>query len=100
MRARAANGKATLIVEDEGPGIPEDKREEIFRRFYSARPDGEAFGSHSGLGLSISRRIVEAHGGTIRAENRYDGRGRVLGARFVVDLPLSRAGGQPDPHTP
>lgn len=100
VRARAANGKATLIVEDEGPGIPEDKREEIFRRFYSARPDGEAFGNHSGLGLSISRRIVEAHGGTIRAENRYDGQGRVRGARFVVELPLSRAGGQPDPHTP
>ena len=100
VRARAVNGKARLIVEDAGPGIPEDKREEIFRRFYSARPDGEAFGGHSGLGLSISRRIVEAHGGTIRAENRYDGRGRVLGARFVVDLPLSRAGGQPDPHTP
>ena len=65
----------------------------------SARPDGEAFGNHSGLGLSISRRIVEAHGGTIQAENRYDGQGRVRGARFVVELPLSRAGGQPDPHT-
>jgi len=73
-------------LDDEGPGIPEGKFEEIFNRFYSERPEGEKFGTHSGLGLSISRQIVEAHRGQIRAENRTDGEGRVLGARFVVRL--------------
>lgn len=91
VRALTSNGFATLIVEDEGPGIPQEKREAIFERFYSARPDNEAFGSHSGLGLSISRQIVEAHGGAIRAENRYDQDSRIFGARFVVLLPLARA---------
>ncbi len=93
VRAFTGNGYATLIVEDEGPGVPDEKREAIFERFYTARPDTEAFGNHSGLGLSISRQIVEAHGGTIRAENRYDQEHRILGARFVVQLPLSRASG-------
>ena len=92
VRALTSNGFASLIVEDEGPGIPQEKREAIFERFYSARPDNEAFGNHSGLGLSISRQIVEAHGGTIRAENRYDSEHCILGARFVVLLPLAPAG--------
>ena len=73
---------AVITVEDTGPGIPEDNLDSIFERFYTERPEGEAFGRHSGLGLSISRRIVDAHGGTIRAENRKEG-----GARFVVRLP-------------
>ena len=73
---------AVITVEDDGPGIPEDNLDSIFERFYTERPEGEAFGRHSGLGLSISRSIVEAHGGTIRAENRPQG-----GARFVVRLP-------------
>jgi len=73
---------AVITVEDEGPGIPEDNLDSIFARFYTERPEGEAFGRHSGLGLSISRSIVEAHGGTIRAENRPEG-----GARFIVRLP-------------
>ncbi len=73
---------AVITVEDAGPGIPEDNLDSIFERFYTERPEGEAFGRHSGLGLSISRRIVDAHGGTIRAENRKEG-----GARFVVRLP-------------
>jgi two-component system, OmpR family, sensor histidine kinase ChvG len=72
-----------IIVEDEGPGIPPDKLEAVFDRFYSERPESEAFGGHSGLGLSIARQIVEAHRGTIRAENREHG-----GARFTVTLPL------------
>ena len=97
VRVSAGDGMARLTVEDEGPGVPEDKREDIFGRFYSARPEGEAFGGHSGLGLSISRQIVAAHGGTIRAENRYDRGGRVVGARFVVQLPLSAGGGPPPP---
>jgi len=73
-----------ILVEDEGPGIPEDKLSAVFDRFYSERPPGEAFGGHSGLGLSIARQIVEAHGGAIAAENRDQG-----GARFTVLLPAA-----------
>ena len=78
-----------VSVEDEGPGIPEGKLEAIFDRFYTERPAGEKFGTHSGLGLSISKQIVEAHHGTIRAENRRDSQGRTVGARFVVLLPAA-----------
>ena len=77
-----------VSIEDEGPGIPEDRLEAIFDRFYSERPKGEKFGTHSGLGLPISRQIVNAHGGRIWAENRRDARGRVLGARFSLVLPV------------
>ncbi len=77
-----------ITVEDEGPGLPDGKLEAIFERFYSERPAGEKFGTHSGLGLSISKQIVEAHRGTIRAENRRDPTGRVIGARFTVRLPV------------
>jgi two-component system sensor histidine kinase ChvG len=78
-----------VSVEDDGPGIPEGKLEAIFDRFYTERPAGEKFGTHSGLGLSISKQIVEAHHGTIRAENRQDTQGRIVGARFVVLLPAA-----------
>ena len=76
-----------ISVDDDGPGIPEDSLASVFERFYSERPDGEQFGTHSGLGLSISRQIVEAHGGTIKAANRYDSSGTVVGAHFTVRLP-------------
>jgi len=76
-----------ISVEDDGPGIPDGKLEGIFDRFYSERPQGERFGQHSGLGLSISRQIVEALKGRITAENRRDAQGKVVGARFVVRLP-------------
>jgi len=78
---------AILTVEDDGPGIPDEGIERIFERFYTERPEAEAFGKNSGLGLSISRQIVTAHGGDIWAENRLDESGKVLGARFVVSLP-------------
>lgn len=87
LRARATGAMVEISVEDEGPGVPEAKLEHIFDRFYSERPQGERFGQHSGLGLSISRQIVEALRGRISAENRRDGTGKVLGARFVVRLP-------------
>ncbi len=89
IRLGAARQGAEVVfsVEDQGPGIPERDLEAVFERFYTLRPEGEAFGTHSGLGLSISRQIVEAHGGTIRAENARDALGRVVGARFVVRLP-------------
>lgn len=78
-----------VMVEDEGPGIPPGKLEAIFERFYSERPAGEKFGTHSGLGLSISKQIVETHLGSIRAENRTDAKGAVIGARFIVRLPAA-----------
>lgn len=84
--ARAGN-YVRVIVEDNGPGIPENKLDAIFDRFYSERPKTEKFGMHSGLGLSISKQIVEAHRGRIWAENRKDAEGNIIGARFVVQLP-------------
>ena len=71
-------------VEDEGPGVSPDARDRIFERFHTDRPGDSAFGRHSGLGLPIARAIVEAHGGTIEASERADGRS---GARFTVLLP-------------
>src|SRR5437762_4831683 len=84
------DGRAVLVsVEDQGPGIPEDKLTAIFDRFYSERPAGEKFGTHSGLGLSISRQIVDAHRGRIWAENRTDTAGVVIGGRFLIRLPAA-----------
>ncbi len=77
-----------IAIEDEGPGFPPEKIAEAFDRFYTARPEGEAFGQHSGLGLSISRQIIEAHHGRIWAENRIRADGTIAGARVVVRLPL------------
>ena len=87
LRGRATGGIVELAVEDEGPGIPDAKLDDVFDRFYSERPQSEQFGSHSGLGLSISRQIVEAHQGRISAENRRDENGEIIGARFVIRLP-------------
>ena len=84
---RLTGNTVEIVIEDEGSGIPEAKLERIFDRFYSERPEGEAFGRHSGLGLSISRQIVEILKGRISAENRRDAAGAVIGARFVVRLP-------------
>ena len=78
-----------IDVDDEGPGIPPGNEEKIFQRFYTERADSEKFGTHSGLGLSISKQIIEAHRGEIRAGNRFDAVGNVLGARFMVRLPLA-----------
>ncbi|MEE8309444.1 MAG: stimulus-sensing domain-containing protein, partial [Hyphomicrobium sp.] len=94
VRARSTPPHMEIYVEDEGPGIPEDRLEVIFDRFYTDRPDTEATeGKNSGLGLSISREIIRAHGGQISAESRFeDGSGpddAPLGARFVVKLPLA-----------
>jgi len=83
LAARRDGRWIEVTVEDDGPGIPEGKLDAIFDRFYSERPAGEKFGTHSGLGLSISRQIVEAHQGRIFAENRTDR----SGARFTVRIP-------------
>jgi two-component system sensor histidine kinase ChvG len=83
------SGRRNIVtIEDNGPGIRPDALERIFERFYTDRPAGEAFGQNSGLGLSISRQIVEAHGGTLTAENIAGTKpGDIRGARFVVALP-------------
>jgi len=83
------SGKFNIVtVEDNGPGIRAEKIDRIFERFYTDRPASEAFGQNSGLGLSISRQIVEAHGGTLTAENIPGTKpGELKGARFVVTLP-------------
>lgn len=89
VTALRQGSEAVVTVEDQGPGIPPGKLEAIFDRFYSERPSGEAFGTHSGLGLSIAKQIVDALGGRIYAENRLGQDQTVAGARFVVRLPLA-----------
>nr|WP_255553407.1 sensor histidine kinase [Maritimibacter sp. DP1N21-5] len=88
--ARHRDNRVLVVVEDTGPGIPEEALTKIFNRFYSERPEGQ-FGNNSGLGLAISKQIVEAHGGVIWAENirptDADITSEPLGARFVVGLP-------------
>jgi len=81
-------------IDDDGPGIPPENLETVFERFYTARPRGTAFGANSGLGLSIVRQIVEAHGGRVTAANRADGDGGVVGARFEVALPMVPTSGR------
>jgi len=93
---RRIGNKVQFSVEDSGPGIPPANLERVFERFYTDRPEN-SFGKNSGLGLSISRQIVEAHHGTIRASNRLarseDGvaQDSILGARFTVQLPVVRS---------
>jgi two-component system sensor histidine kinase ChvG len=91
IRARAEGRNAVVTIEDQGPGIPEENLEVIFRRFYTSRPLSHGFGKNSGLGLSISRQIVEVHDGKISASNVCAEDGHVTGARFVVELPLAPA---------
>jgi two-component system sensor histidine kinase ChvG len=89
--ARQRQNRVLVVVEDTGPGIPEEALGKIFNRFYSQRP-ADDFGNNSGLGLAISKQIVEAHGGVIWAENirptDADITSEPLGARFVVGLPV------------
>ncbi|KGB80970.1 histidine kinase [Rhodovulum sp. NI22] len=89
--ARKRENRVLVVIEDTGPGIPDQALTKIFNRFYSERPVGQ-FGNHSGLGLAISKQIVEAHGGVIWAENirptDADITSDPLGARFVVGLPV------------
>ena len=89
--ARKRENCVLIVIEDTGPGIPDQALSKIFKRFYSQRPD-EHFGNNSGLGLAMSKQIVEAHGGVIWAENirptEADITSDPLGARFVVGLPI------------
>ncbi|WP_245512667.1 MULTISPECIES: sensor histidine kinase [Rhizobium/Agrobacterium group] len=80
--------RCVIYVEDNGPGIQAEDIDRIFERFYTDRPESEGFGQNSGLGLSISRQIAEAHGGSLRAENITDGEdAHPIGARFILSLP-------------
>ena len=78
-----------IHIDDEGPGIPENKLETIFDRFYTERPE-EFYGQNSGLGLSICKQIIESHRGEIFAENRRDDKGNIIGARFNVILKVRK----------
>ena len=91
VTCRRLRNQIEIFVDDDGPGVRDDVREKIFERFYTDRPH-QGFGQNSGLGLSISKQIVDAHGGAIWVENRIgapgpDGEPNVLGARFIVRLP-------------
>jgi two-component system sensor histidine kinase ChvG len=90
---RRLKSEIEIVVDDDGPGIRPDALERIFERFYTDRPH-QGFGQNSGLGLSISKQIIEAHRGRIWAENRPgptngDGDTPIAGARFVVRLPAT-----------
>lgn len=84
ISATRDNERIQIRIDDEGPGVPPEAREAIFRRFHSVRPEGEAFGKHSGLGLAIAKAIIDAHDGKIIAEDRTDAES---GARFTITLP-------------
>jgi len=98
LKLTKKKGVLDFTISDEGPGLPPEAGMRIFERFYSERPKTEAFGTHSGLGLSSCKQIIEAHGGAITAENLYQaqprkGKGaakppKVTGAKFTVSLPL------------
>ncbi|MBB3594747.1 two-component system sensor histidine kinase ChvG [Rhizobium sp. BK529] len=88
VRLVRTRSRCVVYIEDNGPGIQAENIDRIFERFYTDRPESEGFGQNSGLGLSISRQIAEAHGGSLRAENIVDDEsGKLLGARFILALP-------------
>lgn len=92
VRLSRSKSACKIQIEDNGPGIQAEDIDRIFERFYTDRPEGESFGQNSGLGLSISRQIAEAHGGTLRAENIADPQdGHITGARFILSLPMTPA---------
>ncbi|WP_416798639.1 stimulus-sensing domain-containing protein [Ciceribacter azotifigens] len=92
VRLFRTKGRCVVQVDDNGPGIQIENIDRVFERFYTDRPEGESFGQNSGLGLSISRQIAEAHGGTLKAENIIDtATGQTLGARFTLSLPVEPA---------
>jgi two-component system sensor histidine kinase ChvG len=87
VRLSRKDGNCRVVIEDNGPGIEAENIDRIFERFYTDRPGAEDFGQNSGLGLSISRQIAEAHGGTLEAENVLGANGERKGARFILVLP-------------
>ena len=92
---RREGAALVVTVDDDGPGVPPGMEDAIFGRFYTLRPDSETFGAHSGLGLSISRQIADAHGGRLTCVNRRDADGAIRGARFRLELPGTASIGPP-----
>lgn len=90
VEASLKNKLLELRFNDEGPGIPPGDEKKLFQRFYCERPTSEQFGNHSGLGLSISEKIISGFNGKMYAENRTDETGRVLGASFIILLPVCK----------
>ena len=84
IRFEVIDDMASITVADKGPGIPAGLQERIFERFYTERPQSEAFGNHSGLGLSISRQIAQMHNGNLTANNNTQ-----AGAYFTLSLPVA-----------
>lgn len=91
ISATRSDDEVIVRISDQGPGIPAHERETVFRRFHSARPEGESFGKHSGLGLAIARTIIEGHHGSISVDDRDDG---LQGACFRISLPVADIGVQ------
>ncbi|KQV72934.1 histidine kinase [Rhizobium sp. Root1220] len=92
VRLVRTRSRCVVYIEDNGPGIQAEDIDRIFERFYTDRPEAEGFGQNSGLGLSISRQIAEAHGGSLRAENIIDPEtDKIVGARFILALPVDPA---------
>ena len=87
VRLVSTRSSIEIVVEDDGPGIPLDRLEEVFAPFFRLEGSRSRETGGIGLGLSIVRQIVEAHGGRVWAENRKDEAGQVVGARFEVALP-------------
>ncbi len=89
--ARKREDRILVVVENTGPGNPDDALTKVFTRFYSERPQAQ-FGNHSGLSLDISKQIGEAYGGVIWAENirptEADVTSDPLGGRFIAGLPI------------
>ena len=77
-------GKVQVSISDQGRGIPEGKKDTIFNRFYSDRPQDEQFGTHSGLGLSIVKQILTSHKAKIYADNIYGLKKDIKGAKFTI----------------
>ena len=95
IRVQRGANRVEVSFQDNGPGISAQDPNRIFERFYTDREGEDSFGQNSGLGLSISRQIVEAHGGALVVKNTKDKSGKVVGACFVASFPaLSASGGK------
>jgi len=89
IRLSHQEGNVRILVDDQGPGVPHDNLEKIFEPFVTHSPEGDKLRHHSGLGLSIAKKIVRRHSGTIWAENKYNVRGNLSGSRFIVQIPTA-----------
>ncbi|MEE2694077.1 MAG: ATP-binding protein [Pseudomonadota bacterium] len=89
IRLSCQDGNVQILVDDQGPGVPHDNLEKIFEPFVTHSPEGDKLGHHSGLGLSIAKKIVRRHSGAVWAENKYNVQGNISGSRFIVQIPAA-----------